>query len=128
MEAVKLNFGETEPHVLQKIPKEAQERVQHIEKMGEMIVEEPLKTLRFKGYAVLFKWENGKTGASLMVIDSLGRRFLGKAPVLNECTPDDGMKFCKDEWNKIEENPDKVNSDSRFWERVGSGWPRITRR
>lgn len=124
---VELNFGRGHGYVLGKIPKEDQGRVQHIEKVGEMMVEEPLKTLRVSGYAVLLKEESGKTTASLMIIDSLGRKYLDRMPALTECTPEEGLGFCKKEWRKFEEKPEELKIDSRFWERVGSGWPRITR-
>lgn len=124
---MELNFGRTEPYVLQKIPEEVRGRVQHIEKVGEMMVAEPLKTKRISGYAVLFKLEDGRGAASLIMVDSLGRKFLGKTPTLEGCTPAEGMRFCREEWERIESNPQKVNTDSRFWERVGSGWPLITR-
>ncbi|MEM3555900.1 MAG: hypothetical protein QXF56_04250 [Candidatus Micrarchaeia archaeon] len=124
---MELNLGRTEPYVLQKIPKEVQGRVQHIEKVGEMLLEEPLKTIRVKGYAVLFNLEDGRGAASLVIIDGLGRRFLGKTPVLEGCNPAEGVRFCREEWEKLQKNPEKLNTDSRFWERVGSGWPVITR-
>ena len=105
--------------LLQKLPEDKRKEVLHMQWVGERIVE-GFDIMRFNGYAVISKGNDGKLNSSLMLIDREGRRYIGGEFRRDGCTFEEGVDFCKNRFKGID--PNEIKQGGGAWEFSGSNW------